>query len=148
MGQQGRAGRHDAGPDQFRDRPTLPRTPEHFDRRWALAKAADIIEDIGTVDERLGEGIRVDGALSLLSDSYGRLVDAGVPPGLDRRTYRARITALQWCAGVAASTYDLDPMDATSQYLVVREETGVLFGQVNGAIGSHLALPEAPWAGT
>lgn len=145
MEQQRGPGWHATGPGHLRDRRLRPRTPDQFDRRWALAKAADIIEDIRTVDERLGEGIQVDGALSLLSDSYRRLVCAGVPPGLNEASYRARVTALQWCAAEAADTYDSDPVDATSQYLVVREETGVLFGQVNGAIGSHLALPQAPW---
>ena len=118
-----------------------PPVESDFDEEWALAKAGDIVEDIGTVDERLSDGIQVDGALNLLSDSYGRLADAGVPPGLDAASYLARVTTLQSFSAQAADGYDVDPTDATAKYLVVREETGVLFKQINGAIGSDLALP-------
>lgn len=137
---------HHLGPERApvpsrRARPAGHRPVAGFDRTWALAKAADIIEDIGTVDERLGDGIQVDGALILLSDSYGRLADAGVPPGLDPHTYLARVETLQWFAGQAADRYDLDPLDATARYEVARNETGVLFAQINASIGSHLELP-------
>lgn len=120
--------------------PPLPVESE-FDQEWALAKADDIIEDITMVDEYLGDGIAVPGGLRLLSDSYGRLADAGVPPGLDRADYLARVKTLQSFAEQAADTYDFDPTNATAQYLVAREETGVLFQQINDAIGSDLALP-------
>ncbi|KRE41051.1 hypothetical protein ASG74_14390 [Knoellia sp. Soil729] len=112
-----------------------------FDEEWALAKAADITEDIATVDERLGDGIQVPGALTLLSGSYRRLANAGVPPGLDRAQYLARVKTLESFAAQAADEYEWDPSSATAKYLVAREETGVLFKQINGAIGSNLRLP-------
>jgi hypothetical protein len=55
---------------------------EEFDRQWAMTNARYIIEDIGVVDERLGDGIMVSSALDILSDSDAGLAEAGTPPGV------------------------------------------------------------------
>ena len=112
-----------------------------FDRAYAVAKVSDIVDDIKTVDHRLKDGIGVSSALSLLSDSYGRLQDAGLPPGVDKSTYYARLSTLQAFAAQAADTYDSDAMQASARYVVVRKQTGVLFQQLNTALGTDFQLP-------
>ena len=83
----------------------------------------------------------VSSALYLLSDSYGRMLDAGVPSGIDASTYRARLATLSQFASLAGDEYDDDPMQGTARYRVVRRQTGILFGQINAALGTQLHLP-------
>ena len=49
--------------------------------------------------------------------------------------------ALQVLATQAAEGYDVDRTAALARYAAVRDGTGVLFQQINGDLGSHLALP-------
>jgi hypothetical protein len=84
----------------------------------------------------------VDSALSLLSDSYGRLASAGVPPGLDAASYLARVRTLQSFAEQAADEFDEDyPTAGAARYTVVKKETRTLLGQINSALGTHLTVP-------
>ncbi len=115
-------------------------TSSEFDRPYAMDIATDIIEDITTVDERLGDGIGASSALSLLSDSYGRLLDAGMPPGTGSEYY-GRVTTLQTFAEDAANLYDVNAMEGTAKYAVIRKQTGVLFGQLNDALNTAFRLP-------
>ena len=112
-----------------------------FSGEWALAKAADVMGDLRIVDDCLADRVDVRSALVLLSRSYGRLAEAGVPPGLGRSDYLGRIAALASLAVQAAEGYDADRAEALAKYAAVREGTGVLFEQLNDALGSHLSLP-------
>ena len=111
-----------------------------FDRQRALAKAADIIGDIQIVDQCLADGVDVNSALTLLSRSYGRLAETGVPPGVDRSDYTLRVTTLQALTLQAAEGYDDDRAQAVASYSTARSETRVLFKQLNVALGSDLSL--------
>lgn len=112
-----------------------------FSREFALAKAADVTGDMRIVDECIADRIDVNSALVLLSRSYGRLAEAGVPPSLDRSDYLGRVVALQSLAAQAAEGYDVDRAGTLAKYATVRDGTGVLFEQLNDALGSHLSLP-------
>jgi len=112
-----------------------------FDRQRALAKAADIIGDIQIVDQCLADAVDVNSALTLLSRSYGRLAETGVPPGVDRSHYTLRVTTLQALTLQAAEGYDDNHAQAVSMYSTARSETRVLFKQLNVALGSNLSLP-------
>lgn len=114
---------------------------DDFDRAWLLAKASDAREDIANVDAYLQDGIGVSTALFMLSDSFGRMREAGVPPGVDAPTYLARLQTLQSFASDAADLYDVNAQEATAKYAVIRKETGILFGQINTALGTNLTLP-------
>lgn len=114
---------------------------ESFDRDRALNIAGDIIEDIATVDLRLMDGIAVPSALGLLESSFSRLVDLGAPPKVDAAGYCARLKTLESFADQAADEYDSDRMNSEAKYYTVRKETGVLFAQLNAALGTSLRLP-------
>ena len=115
-------------------------SPE-FDREYAVGVAGDILREIRTVDHRLKDGIAVSSAMYLLTNDYGRLLDAGTPPGVNEAEYHARLTTLESFAGQATDIYDANPMEGTTKYAVVREETGVLFGTLNSALGTSFSLP-------
>ena len=112
-----------------------------FQRRRALAKAVDIVGDIKIVDQCLADDIDVNSALALLSRSYGRLAETGVPPGIDRSDYVVRLTTLQTLTIRAAEVYDDDRTQAVANYSAARSETGALFEELNDALGSDLSLP-------
>ena len=114
---------------------------DEFDRGWARDIASDIEEDLSSVDERLGDGIGVSSALYLLSDSYRRLLDAGIPPGADPAKYTARLKTLSSFAQLASDEYDTDATQASARYAVIRRETGVLFAVLNSAMGTSFRLP-------
>jgi hypothetical protein len=132
-------------PESTAEAPT-PDVPDEapisdFDRAFGVKTAGEIVEDIRTVDHRLGDGIGVPSALMLLSDSYGRLADAGTPPGVAAADYQSRVSTLQSFASIAADMYEMDPMQGSARYSVVRHETGSLFQHLNTALGTHFALP-------
>jgi len=112
-----------------------------FDRAHAIDVGGDIVREVKTVDERLGDGIAVSSALSLLSTDYGRLLDAGIPPGVKESKYYARVTTLQTFAEDAADVYDIKPMEGEAKYAVLRQETRPLLDQLNGAVNTHFELP-------
>ena len=118
-----------------------PAAAGSFDPQRALAKAADIIGDIQIVDQCLADGVDVNSALTLLSRSYGRLAETGVPPGVDRSRYTLGVTTLQALTLQAAEGYDDNHAQAVSMYSTARSETRVLFKQLNVALGSDLSLP-------
>jgi hypothetical protein len=112
-----------------------------FQRQRALAKAVDLVGDIKIVDQCLADEVDVNSALALLSRSYGRLAETGVPPGIDRSDYVLRLTTLQTLTIRAAEVYDDDRTQALAHYSAARSETGVLFEELNVALGSDLSLP-------
>ncbi len=112
-----------------------------FDREYAVSVTGDILEDVRTVDHRLKDGIAVSSALSLLADSFGRLLEAGTPPGVNAAEYHARLTTLESFAGQASDIYDANPTEGSAKYAVVREQTGVLLGELNSAMGTSFSLP-------
>ena len=114
---------------------------DEFDRAWLLSKAQDAIVDIRTLDVRMSDGIGVPTPLSMMSDTFGRMAEAGVPPGLDASTYLARLSTLQSFAADASEVYNDDPSEGAAKYSVIRKETGVLFSQINKALGTNLRLP-------
>lgn len=120
---------------------TVSSTEAEFDRAYAIDIGNDIVHDIKTVDGRLQDGIAVSSALDLLSDSYGRLLDAGMPPGVNEAKYYARLTTLQSFAEDAADLYVSNPMEGRAKYAVLREQTGPLLDQLNGVMNTSLRLP-------
>lgn len=111
-----------------------------FDRAWAVDIASDIVQEVKTVDHRLGDGIAVESAMFLLSGDFTRLRDAGIPPGVDEAEYVARLETLESFTDQAADLYPSDPTEASARYAVVREQTGVLLDDLNAAIGSEFRL--------
>ena len=112
-----------------------------FDRDYAVTVTGDILVDIRTIDHRLKDGIAVSSALSLLTDNFGRLLDAGTPPGVNAADYHGRLTTLESFAGQASDMYDADPTEGSAKYAVVREQTGVLLSALNSALGTSFSLP-------
>ena len=96
--------------------------------------------DIQIVDQCLADGVDVNSALTLLSRSYGRLAETGVPPGVDRSDYVLRVITLQALTLQAAEGYDDDRTQAVAKYSAARSGTRVLFQQLNVAIGSDLSV--------
>ena len=86
------------------------------------------------------DGIAVPSALYMLSSSYDRMTDAGVPAGADPAKYMARLTTLASFAQSAGDEYDDSPGEATARYAVVRRETGILFSVLNSTLGTHYKL--------
>jgi hypothetical protein len=117
------------------------RSSSNFDSAWAVDIASDIVHDVKTVDQRLGDGIAVESAMFLLSDDFPRLLDAGIPPGVREAQYVARLQTLESFTDEAADLYASDPTEGSARYAVVREQTGVLLEQLNSAVGSDFTLP-------
>ena len=115
---------------------------ESYDRAYALELGERIVRDIKTVDERVGDGIAVGGALRLLAGNYERLESLGAPPKTDAGTYLARVNTLADFSSRAADDYDNgSASEGLAKYEVLRDETGPLFSSLNAALGSNLALP-------
>lgn len=112
-----------------------------LDRAWANQVVHDIRSDLRTVDRRLRTGSGAGAALSLLSDSYGRLAEAGTPAGVDEADYQARLGTLEALAATAADEYLATPTEAADRYAVVREETARLFDVLDTALGTRFRLP-------
>jgi hypothetical protein len=136
---------HNPTTSTFDPPPAPPNTssssPAAFDRAWALHATGQMVHDIKTVDFRLHDGIAVSSALYLLSDDYPRLLDAGIPAGVDEAEYRSRLTTLSSFAETAGDEYFDQPTTGAARYAVVRKETGVLFAQLNSSVGTDLQLP-------
>ena len=113
----------------------------NFDRAWALHAASQMIYDIRTVDFRLRNDSAVSSALYLLSDDYPRMLDAGIPPGVEASEYKARLATLSSFAETAADEYYDQPTQGAARYAVVRKETGALFNELNSSIDGDLHLP-------
>lgn len=116
-------------------------TSADFDKAYAIDVTDRIIEQIKSVDERMGDGIQVDGALQLLANQYDRLANAGTPPGADEADYMSRLSTLNDFAQRAADSYADDPTGATAKYEVVRKETKPVLEAINAATGKHFTLP-------
>lgn len=127
--------------DSVSSAPSVDGSASDFDRAWAVDIASDIVQDVKTVDHRLGDGIAVESALSLLSGNFPRLLDAGIPSGVDEAQYVARLETLESFTDEAADLYSSDPTEGSARYAVVREQIEVLLEQLNAAIGSDFRLP-------
>jgi hypothetical protein len=124
-----------------RPRTTTKATP-YFDKAYAIAKWKDVLDDIATVDERLGDGIAVDSALSLLADSYGRVASAGTPANLDEAKYQATLITLEKFANKASNNFGFgNLLDGSAQYAVLRANTAPVLRDFNRAVGTRLKLP-------
>lgn len=121
--------------------PATPEGEDDFDEGWARDIASDIVEDLGTVDERLGDGIAVSSALYLLADSYDSMLEAGVPTSADPAKYTARLETLSSFAETAGDEYEDHPTQGSARYSVVRKETGTLFAVLNAEMGTNYQLP-------
>lgn len=111
-----------------------------FDRAYAISVVGSIVESIEMVDERLSDGIGLASGLSILGGNYGRLLNAGIPPG-EGGQYYGRLTTLQTFVLDAADLCDTNPMEAIANYQVSREQTGALFAQLNNALDTNFQLP-------
>lgn len=129
------------GPDEEETPAGRPGRVVGFDRAWANQVVRDIRTDLRTVDRRLRTGPGVGSALSLLSDSYGRLAEAGTPAGVDEAGYQARLSTLEAFAAIAADEYLVNPAEGAARYAVVREETQALFDTLNAALSTSFRLP-------
>lgn len=114
---------------------------DDFDRDYALLKAQDVIDDLRSIDERMQDGIMAASRLHLLGGNYGRLQSAGVLPKTDAAQYIARLRTLEEFAEQAADQMGYAPTEGSARYQVIRQETGVLFDQLNAALGTILRLP-------
>lgn len=112
-----------------------------FDRHYLIETAGWVRQSTHDVDRYLRDGIAVSSAMYNLSDAYGYMEHAGTPPRVRAADYRARLSTLASFTRQAARVYDYDPMTGTAKYVVVRHQTGILFHQINRAIGTHLTLP-------
>ena len=113
-----------------------------FDRRYLLKTARYVISDMRTINTRLRDGISVSSAFYILSDSYGYMSNAGVPPKIVKKArYKARLATLSDFANLAGDEYYDDETAAIARYSVIRKQTKILFNQVNTAIGSDLRVP-------
>ena len=119
-----------------------PQSESTFDRVWAIAKAKDVIDDIATLDERMltGPDEGIASGLRLLSDSYQRLSEAGVPPGVDASAYLASLSTLSQFASQASDEMVYAPSDGGARYEVIRQHTGPLLQELGQATGTRLRL--------
>ena len=72
---------------------------------------------------------------------FGRLLEAGTPPGVDAGEYHGRLTTLESFAGQASDIYDVNPTEGSAKYAVVRQQTGVLLSSLNSGLGTSFSLP-------
>ncbi|UIJ35085.1 hypothetical protein [Allobranchiibius sp. GilTou73] len=83
-------------------------------------------------------------AYSNLSDDFGYLQEAGVPPGANPASYKARlVTSQNFCS----DAFDVEPdsgSEAAAKYLAVRQNTPPILKAINAALGTHFVLPPAP----
>jgi len=117
--------------------------PDEFDAEWALTGAENVIEDIQVIDDRIAHSSWSSAStnLSLLADSYARILDAGYPPEVDEADYYARLSTLQEFASMASAEIVDYPIDGAARYEVLRQETQPLLDDLNAATGSDLRLP-------
>jgi hypothetical protein len=118
-----------------------PDEPAQFERDYIDKVAGNILEDIATIDERLGDGIQVASAMNLLADSYSRLLTSPAPTGVDEADYYARVATLEQFARDAADLYEVDPIASAATYSVVRDQTQPLLDQINGWLGTSHTVP-------
>lgn len=121
-----------------------PASSSNFDKVWAKKTAGWIVEDIKTIDSRIPNGGDIGLAYSNLSNSYGYLEEAGVPPGADAASYLARLRTAKNFASDAFTIESDDQSGALAKYLAVRGNTQPILDAVNAAVGTKFSLPPAP----
>lgn len=124
-------------------RPTLTTAPA-FTQAVALVDYANVIADIRLLDSMTLTGSPAALQLDVLARHYAALGANGSPPGLDPPTYYARLKSLELFANAASDEAAASSPQAAARYVVIRQETGVLFSLVNGALKTSLALPPGP----
>ncbi len=102
------------------------------------------MEDIKTIDKRVGQGDDPGLAYSNLSDSFGYLKEANVPPGADRASYLARLETLKKFAKDAYNIEIGDPTGALAKYLTLRKETQPILDALNPVLGTQYKLGPPP----
>ena len=113
-----------------------------FDRAYLIKTSRWVIREMKSVDYRLNDGIAVSSGLYLLSGSFGYMLNAGVPPSIrNQARYKARITTLSNFAEMAGDEYYDDEISAVARYSVIKDQTRILFRQINAALGTSLTVP-------
>ena len=108
-----------------------------------MAKARNVITDIRSTDRRIADSdyYSASSSLWLLADSFERVLEAGIPAGVDPATYTARLKTLESFADQASNEIAGSPTQGSARYAIIREETGVVLTQLTEATGVELALP-------
>lgn len=122
---------------------TIPaEAPDSFDESYARTVAGNIVEDIGTADERFSDHPEIGASTTMdfLAGDMGRLLDAGMPPVKDQAHYYALVTTLQKFYSKAADQLPDDVTGAAATYTVARENTGELLSLLNPVIGTKYKL--------
>jgi hypothetical protein len=130
-----------AGPTHL---PTAPSVPGTFDDGAARAAITRLISGIGRLDQEFARPAGAPTSLASVDDDLAALLAAGVPPGTDGPSYVARILSLRVFVSAVRSEVGTDRAQATARYAVVRQETGVLLGQLNVALRAAYVLPPPP----
>lgn len=124
-------------------RPT-PTVTAPFTQAVALVSYQNLVSDIALLDAMTLTGSPAALQLDVLAQHFATLESSGAPPGLDPPTYFGRLASLRLFAAAASEEAAAGSPQAAARYVVIRRETGVLLGLVNGALRTSLALPAPP----
>jgi hypothetical protein len=122
--------------------PVLAPHLDSYEVRTLKRYARYLVEDIETADEYTADGIQAELALAELGDTFGRLLNAAVPPGANAAKYRARLSTLRSFAYEAADAYDYgDDRTGYAQYTVIRKNTAPILAAINKGLGTNYRMP-------
>jgi hypothetical protein len=124
--------------------PTAPTLPDAFDDGAARAAITALISGIGRLDHEFAQPTAAPSSLTPVEDALAALLAAGVPTGTDGPSYVARILSLQVFVSAVQAEAGTNRAQAVARYAVVRQETGVLLGQLNVALHATYVLPAPP----
>lgn len=124
--------------------PSAPSIPSTFNEASARTTIGRLIADIGRLDVEFAKPAGVPATLVAFDDHLEQLLAAGVSPGTDGPSYVARIMSLRVFASAARTEAGSNRSRAVARYAVVRQETGVLLGQLNVALRAAYVLPPPP----
>lgn len=124
-------------------RPTVTTAPA-FTQAVALVDYGNVVADIRLLDSMTLTGSPAALQLDVLARHFAALGANGSPPSLDPPTYFARLKSLEIFADAASDEAAASSPQAAARYALIRQETGVLFSLVNGALKTTLALPPVP----
>jgi hypothetical protein len=124
--------------------PAEPTIPATFDEAAARAATTRLIRGIGELDNQFAQPAEDPSSLTAVDSDLAALLAAGVPAGTDGPSYVARILSLRVFVSAVRSEVGTDRTQAVARYAVVRQETGVLLGQLNVALRASYVLPPPP----
>jgi hypothetical protein len=124
--------------------PTAPTLPDRFDEGAARAAITALISGIGRLDHEFAQPAGAPSSLTSVEGALAALLGAGVPTGTDGPSYVARILSLQVFVSAVRAEAGGNRAQAVARYAVVRQETGVLLGQLNVALHATYVLPAPP----